>query len=319
MQISSLPIHRHDETLYSLAVRIRRTNAARNDRDACRELFGPFANMRVSEFPVNVDVFVEASQARFGDARSVIAHTTLVPFFDRIGGHPWHSGRAEPSVATAGYGLSMLSNGNLRTWRACAQCLREDKKRNPYSYWRRAHQLPTAFFCLEHRMLLNACWVPPKQLHIQFYLPDEMALVDTFECVDPETNMEMLALLSEFSVDALGDDAEVIPGPTANAAIARALGNLNMITASGKVCRKSFAPEFARRFGFLRHHPDFSKGVCAASIEILCRSLDKPNVWRQSIQNVLLLSWLFGTWNAFKEQCVGADPNVTQGGALSFG
>ncbi|MFS2136676.1 MULTISPECIES: hypothetical protein [Duganella] len=114
----------------------------------------------------------------------------------------------------------------------------------------------------------------------------------------------MLTLLSEFSADALRDDGEVISGPTANAVIARALGNLNMITAGGKICRKSFAPEFARRFGFLRPRADFSKSVSAASIEILCRSLDKPNIWRQSIQNVLLLSWLFGTWNVFKEQCL---------------
>ena len=304
MQISSLPIHRHDETLYSLAVRIRRTNAARNDRDACRGLFGPFTNMRVSEFPVNVDIFVEASQGRLGDAKNVIARTTLVPFFDRVGGHPWHSGSSQSPVATAGYGLSMLSNGSLRTWRACVECLRDDKMRNPYSYWRRAHQLPTAFFCLEHSTLLNACWVPPKQLHIQFFLPDEMALVDTFECVAPKTNIEMLTLLSEFSADVLQDDVAVIASPTANAAIARALGNLNLITAGGKVCRKSFAPEFARRFGFLRHHPDFVKAISGASIEILCRSLDKPTIWRQSIQNVLLLTWLFGTWKAFKEQCV---------------
>jgi hypothetical protein len=105
----------------------------------------------------------------------------------------------------------------------------------------------------------------------------------------------MLTLLGEFSAEALRDDGEVISGPTANAVIARALGNPNMITARGKICRKSFAPEFARRFGFLRHHADFAESVSAASIEILCRSLDKPNIGRQSIQNLLLLSWLCGT------------------------
>jgi hypothetical protein len=62
-----------------------------------------------------------------------------------------------------------------------------------------------AFCCLEYRMLLSACWVPPKQLHIQFYLPGEMALIliDTLECAAPEMDIEMLTLLSEFSADAL--------------------------------------------------------------------------------------------------------------------
>lgn len=300
MHISSLPIHRQDETLYSLAVRIRRANAARNDRDACRGLFGPFNNMRVSEFPVNVNTFVDVSHARFGDARSVIARTTLVPFFDRIGGHPWHRGSSGSPLESAGYGLSTLSNGNVRTLRACTQCLLDDKGRNPYGYWRRAHQLPAAFFCLQHHTLLKACWAPPQKLHTQFFLPDEMELVDTFKCVDPDKNAEMLTSLSQFCVDALHDDTGLIDRPTANAAINRALDSLNLVTANGKVCRQSFAPEFARRFGFLRHHHDFSNGVSAAGIEILCRSLDKPSMWRHSAQNVLLLSWLFGTWSAFK-------------------
>jgi hypothetical protein len=204
----------------------------------------------------------------------------------------------------------MLSNGSLQTWRACADCLRDDKKRNPYCYWRRAHQLPTAFFCLEHRRLLNACWVPPKQLHIQFYLPDEMTLVDSFECIDAASHVETLTLLSQFCADILHDDGEVIDSPTADAAVTRALGRMNMTTTSGKICRQSFVPEFARRFGFLRHHSDFTKSLSAAGIEILCRSLEKPNLWRQSVQTVLLLSWLFGTWNDFKKQ------RVTDGGRL---
>lgn len=304
MHISSLPIHRPDETLYSLAVRIRRRNAARHDRDACRELFGPFNNMRVAEFPVNVDFFVNATQGYFGDPRSVIAHATLEPFFARVGGHPWHCGSAKPSLATAGYGLSMLSNGSLRTWRACAECLREDKKRNPYSYWRRAHQLPTAFLCLEHRELLRVCRVPPKHLHIQFYLPAEMSLVDSFKSIDPISHFEVLALISQFSVDILHENSQILNSPTINAAIMRALEALNMTSTTGKIRRPSFVAEFARRFSFLRHHPDFAKSVSAAGMEILCRSLEKPSLWRQSAQTILLVSWLFGTWNALKEECI---------------
>jgi hypothetical protein len=309
MQISSIPIHRHDETLYSLAVRIRRTNAARNDRDACRTLFGPYSNMRVSEFPVNVEVFVNAAQARFGNVQQVIAKMTVVPFFDRVGGHPWHRGSSHSSVATAGYGLSTLSNGNLRTWRACAQCLTDDKLRNPYGYWRRAHQLPATFFCLKHNVLLNACCVPANKMHTQFYLPDEMPLVDTFDCLSPSANAKILTVLSQFAVDALRDGDNLIDQKTANAAIARALESRNLTTADGKINRQSFSPEFSRRYGFLRLHADFAKVVSAAGIEILCRSLDKPSVWRHSAHNVLLLSWLFESWNAFKGQlCIELAP-----------
>lgn len=304
MQISSIPIHRRDETLYSLAVRIRRTNAARNDRDACRTLFGPYSNMRVSEFPVNLEIFVNAAQARFGDPQEVIAKTTLVPFFDRVGGHPWHRGSSQSSVATAGYGLSTLSNGSLRTWRACAQCLTDDKLTNPYGYWRRAHQLSATFFCLKHRVLLKACCVPANKMHTQFYLPDEMPLVDTYDCISPAANAEILTLLSQFAVDALQDGGDLIDQATANAAIAQALRNRNLTKADGKINRQSFSPEFSHRYGFLRLHADFAKVVSEASIEILCRSLDKPSVWRQSAHNVLLLSWLFESWSAFKAQCL---------------
>lgn len=117
MQIHCLPIARPDETLYSVAARIRLTNAARDDRDACRSLVGPSRTMRVAEFPANLAYFCDAMQGCFGDPARVLHNMTLAGFFERLASRPWRAGSGNAPAATAGYGLATLSNGSAGRWR----------------------------------------------------------------------------------------------------------------------------------------------------------------------------------------------------------
>lgn len=303
MQICSIPLQRIDETLYSFAARLRRANAAKDDRDACRSMFGHAPNMRVSEFPVNLACFCQATRGLLGPPERVLSQMTLVPLFERLGAWPWRKGSAPRPATIAGYGLSTLSNGNTRTWRACEQCLLQDRSHNPYGYWRREHQLPGVLFCPNHHVLLLACAAPARQFHKLFILPDEAKFENAFHRLDTATNADALLGLGRFSVAALQDDGEFLDAMTEHAVIGQALESHALLSPRGTICREAFAAKFLHCFGFLRHHPDFTDVVSCNGVEILCRSLDDPRIWRHYLHQLLLLRWLFGSWEAFKAQC----------------
>lgn len=230
MPITRMPLSRHDETLYSFAARIRLANAARDDRAACRGMFGSHAHMRVAEFPVNLVHFCRVTHGAVGTPETVLAEMTLTNFFSRIGGHPWHAGSSAQPVATAGYGLSTLSNGNVSTWRACRQCLRSDLSTFATGHWRRSHQLPTVFFCLRHGTPLSRSLAPVHTWHNRFLLPQDTELHETVHCLDGATHEEARLRLTKLAVDALFDVGAPVAADVTYATMRRALGDKGMLT-----------------------------------------------------------------------------------------
>jgi hypothetical protein len=301
MQITCLPILRYDETLYSVAARIRFRNAARDDRDACRTLFGPSSNIRVVEYPVNLDHFSDVTGGNFGDARKVLAETTLFEFFERLGGSPWRAAKWRRPVETAGYGLATLSNGHINTWRACSRCVEADLSRYATSYWRRAHQLPATYFCLDHHIPLSCSTAPEHDRHIRFLLPEQT----TFTVVDLIQHEDVLIRLSRLAGDVLFHVGEVTDFSSSCAAILRALDSWGLLTAEGGIRAEELAIEFSHQYAFLRHYPEFRDALSSEGIGILCRSLEREGSWRRRPQHsLLLIDWLFGSWRSFQEQCL---------------
>lgn len=303
MQICSLPLLRDDETLYSIAARTRLRNAARDDRDACRSLFGPSASIRVAEFPVNLSRFCEATGGNFGDPHEVLIETTLYGFFERIGGPPWRAAKWRRPVETAGYGLATLSNGNTNTWRGCAGCVDSDILTHGTSHWRRAHQLPAAFFCLRHQVPLSLSIAPNNDRHIRFLLPEQTNLSTAYRC-DLAPCEDVLMRLSKLASDALFDVAATAADlASAQATMLRALGSLGLLTAAGEIRAEEFAAELSHRYGFLKHNADFRDALSSEGIGKLCRSFRRVDSWRRPQHNLLLIDWLFGSWQSYRQQC----------------
>jgi hypothetical protein len=304
MQIHALPLSRPDETLYSVAARIRLANVARSDYDACRSLFGPSRNMRVSEFPVNLQHFCGVTQNSFGDPARVLQKMTLAAFFERLDSRPWHAGSGCAPIATAGYGLATLSNGSASRWRVCRRCVKEDLGCHATAFWRRAHHLPTGFLCPIHEMPLAACMAPPLERHRRFLLPEQAPEISVSPSMDWDANYQILTRLTALGIDVLEEDGQPMDGRTMRAALFDALGQRGLLTASGGLRRVQFAIEFTHRYHFLSRHPDFSPVLSSKGIDILQRNLSVPNAKRSAAHNLLLIEWLFGTWRAFQLHCV---------------
>lgn len=303
MQISSVPILHDDETLYSVAARTRLRNAARDDRDACRSLFGPSSSIRVAEFPVNLSRFCEATAGNFGDPQKVLQETTLHGFFERIGGPPWRAAKWRRPVETAGYGLATLSNGNVNTWRGCVHCVDSDLLMYGVSHWRRAHQLPGAFFCIRHQVPLSLSMAPNKDRHIRFLLPEQTTLSTTY-LSDLIRHEDVLVRLSKLASDALFDIGDTAGLASSQAVMLRALASRGLLDLTGEIRTGDFASELSHRYGFLRHNADFRDPLSSEGVGRLCRSFRRADSWRRPQHNLLLIDWLFGSWNSYRQQCL---------------
>lgn len=271
MEINTFPVARADETLYSIAARIRLTNAAKNDREACRSLFGPWNNMKVFNFPVNVVHFCTVTQNCFGDPARVLQDMTLAKFFERIGSSPWRKGSHPGPVATAGYGLATLSNGAIGRWRVCLQCLKSDLACHATSFWRRAHHLPTSLICPIHGTALTAALSPIPEMGKRFLLPEQIQARAYIVDWDVSANHDDLARLTALGVNILQDRNPPVKITDIRATLLGALESRGLLTATRMLRRVQFGSEFAHRYHFLVQHPDFSFALSSKGIDILQR------------------------------------------------
>lgn len=279
-------------------------NAAKDDRDACRSLFGNSLNTRVSDFPVNLMYFCDVTQGSFGTPEEVLAEMTLHGFFDSVGSHPWREGSANLPVVRAGYGLATLSNGSAKNWRACSQCIKSDMTHHGTTYWRRAHHLPAAFLCPIHDAPLVARIMPIPERHNRFFLPDETDVDQMFWRADFEKNYKALMRLTELGIDILEDSWCPITPQTIHATLRSALGERDLLTPSGLIRKDRFAKEISNSYSFLSHHPDFSDALSSRGVDILLRKLVHPSEIRSAAHNLLLIDCFFGTWHSFKEHYI---------------
>lgn len=302
MEVNFFPIERPDESLYSVVARIRLANAAKNDLDACRSLFGRWRNMHVSNFPVNLAHFCSITQNCFGDPDRVLQGMTLAKFFERVGSRPWRKGSHPGLIATAGYGLATLSNGAAGRWRICLQCRKSDLACHATSFWRRAHHLPTSLVCPVHGTALITALPPALELGKRLLLPEQ---VQGRTCVADvkDTHHEDLVRLTTLGVNILEDHHPLMKIEDMRAALLCALESRGLLTATRMLRRVQFAAEFAQRYHFLAQHPDFNFALSSKGIAILQRSLSQPGLPRSPVHNLLLLDWLFGTWQAFQQNC----------------
>lgn len=310
MRLHSLPILREDETLYSLAARARLANAAKDDRDACRSMFGYSKNTRVSDYPVNVIHFCEMTKGYFGDPSTILTRMTLVRFYEQIGIHPWHKGSSSRPAEIAGYGLSTLSNGNLRTWKFCKDCVMSDLKAFPITYWRRSHQLPTSFFCPTHGTALSCSLAHPHIRHNRFMFPDDdFASCEQYCSVGTPENDLVQRQLTQLGIAILFHcETSLNPNPATakilHATTIRALNERGLITPKGAMRLPEFTSELSARYKFLRWHPEFSDALSEKGLNALGRNLINAGTWRSVVHQLLLIEWLFGSWTSFHKQCV---------------
>jgi len=173
-----LPEANDGELLYSWCARFHRLSGNQSARETSRQLFGNSTAGLRHDFYGCLDEFQRKTDSLLGSAEEIIHQRSLASFY-----FPFISHEAERKfrrIVLQGTGASArhllkLSRSGLSAppLKSCPDCIHEDLKEHPISWWRTRQQWPTSFVCHIHHCPLMVCETETRRSALaDWYLPD---------------------------------------------------------------------------------------------------------------------------------------------------
>lgn len=292
-----LPEALPDETLYSLLARIAHVNGCDDHLDIFVMLFGQKRPASIVRTADGLDRFCDATNGVYGTLEKILQKFTHYPL-------EVHLNVAVSKDNLPGSGKSIWLNGGCydysgnpsRVWRECPQCRRGDEVKLGFSYWRRSHQLPTSVCCPVHGDILVLKNLPGQMLHERFWLPHE---VESYVENDDITIHEGAGkALAEIGRDGLQDRSLPHDSAVIMSTFLEMLRQKGCLARSGKLKLKECMESFCASTG-LGH----DKSIWVHEFKRLLRGVIGIDHKMARQNYVLLIYWLFGSWQHFKECC----------------
>jgi hypothetical protein len=296
------PEPQQDETFYSWLARMARLNAVSNDLAFCDRLTGE-RSTSIMDAPFNLPVLCEKSEGCLESPATVLRQTTAVHVACALGDIEINIPE-EIEAGTRKLDLTAESLGGMCRWRFCPDCMRDNIAESGFAWWRRVHQLPTALVCAIHGLPLRRLDVKRHRVHERFILPTDGdgGLVSELPPAVSE-NPALWKAVARLGMDALNGPQE-LPSPSAirNALLA-GLHQQGLTTRGGKLRRDAYVAKFRQRIGHI-NAPGLLKRLDAeVEPQTLVNSLWTGTQRRQPLIRLLLVHWLFGSWQSYLDRC----------------
>lgn len=297
-----LPERWPDESIYSLLAKIVRINGLAH-LGGTGILVGEEHPPSVIGCPVNLKRFSEITRGIYGSPGDILRNTTLFQLLAHLGElNDSTLSQIENGVRRPELGLLAFGVKKVYQWRFCRECAARDKNAYGISYWHRAHQLPYSHYCPEHELLLDRVDIPRVNLLDRLVLPADVAELPslTLQGIN-ETNNAALNV-SILACDALADNSEPFHQATILATYKAGLAQSGLLKRTAGMRLAEYSDEFRRRFG---EEASLTFGLSRPKVsnprQILFGILD--DLVPRPFARLLLTRFLFGAWDAFKEQC----------------
>ncbi len=198
-------------------------------------------------------------------------------------------------------GLPASPVGALLPLRHCPECALIDQEENGFAYWHREHQLPSSLVCPSHNAPLLQSGIRTDGtgwscLHLPLdqrdHGPGPTPLV-----VDSPPLLQQLAKLGS---QALQDDAKSIDPQSLRHAYLHGLKQNGLLTPSGKVRAIELIDRLEKVYRPIACLPPFDRIATPNSLEGLLKLVRKPRGPSNPISHLLLINFLFGSWELFK-------------------
>ncbi len=304
-----------EETLYSLCSRHHVITGHRLARTTCRHLFGHPQRGSQHDLPCRLDYFVKRTEGMFGNADSICYEHTLLPFYLL-----WRTSDEVRDVLMAllGEGLgSVKFRLGLLTSRfrahhplkACPTCMAEDKDKFQVAYWHLLHQYPGVWVCPKHGCILLESTVKSSGVgRFLWHLPRLQQLRNVLsnasppECSPPL--IQKLAGLATITMAAaqLPSTFHLDSGALLQAYQQR-LDTIHLRNYHQRLKRYEIAQSFLAFARELRAVPELAAlpDTLAEAQAQMDRLLRQPRTGTHPLRHLVLIHWLFGSWEAFWE------------------
>ena len=316
-----------DEILFSLVSRHHllwgHTVASRTSE----QFFGHALAGTHHDLPNRLQTFAERTQSVYGDAREIAEAHTLLRFYKPfIASTEFDNAvhcMAGNSVAHLKLRLGILTSRFRANHplKACPKCMDEDLETQGWSYWHLSHQYPGVWVCAKHKEpLLQSTLKSSGVQRFQWVLPRIYELQSGWTSRTMNSQADLSSLLSFGALV----DRIVFEGVTSPLASRRLyeiyraeLQSRDWISPRGSLRLTLITASFLehiRPFQGLDEFAGLPQSVQAATAQ-LGRLLRPPRSGTHPLRHIILIHWLFKSWETFKralEQHLDGDDVVVE-------
>ena len=293
-----LPVPLPDEMFCSLLTRLCQLNGIDDFRDLANYCFGspPYASFIGAQ--VNFLSFCRHTDSAYGQASDVVQALTCVTAQYCLG----EISRATFAAIQSGHAtlsLRQLTFHDTTALRYCPLCAEADLARFGMAYWHRLHQLPVVRCCPEHGESL--CLMPLKlaELHQSFPSPREISLnrAETPAGRFQTTPFwrDLAKTVSRAFGTPVSSGEEII-----DATLLAELRTRRLVTPEGVVRVKELQRQLTPLlWGDESAEKEHTTRIFLSRIARSVLKMERGVV----LGRLLLIHWLFGTWESFEEKC----------------
>ena len=316
--LSYSPFSQDDELLYSWVGWAVKLNAFGSPRSAAERLFGDKNALPIPDLPSRLQTLHSRlhHMSPTKSATDLILNTTLFPY---------HSPFLTPSRAQAlqramlsdsGSGIKTFTGrvanrfGARHELKFCPTCLAEDYSKSLRPYWRRRHQLPGVWCCLQHHCMLIPLSSPNSLTRREFLLPDKF----TYSQESPSQCTDQQMWFAKISTRLLDSSIDPVSPLIRRTAYNVAIASMGLTGSRG-------APDFEALARSIRlHYNDFvefehrSRLLSSARSPLawLHTAIYRPECSLHPICHLLLIGFLFETFDEYLHQLEGLGVTTTR-------
>lgn len=311
-----LPDWLPDESLFSWASRFHWLSGNVQSVRTSRVLFGHARSGTAHDLPCGLGHLVESTGGELGDVETILQWHTIAPVLlafqppEKIEHVIGQLRTAAPGMLKFQLGLITARFRANFPLKACPECMAFDYIEHQVAYWHRAHQLPGVWICPIHgAALLEAQCKTNGVRRFEWVLPS------TAELSAPQTadGQSVMAtektVLSKLASCAVCLAEKPLRQPLAAEAVVhshtKALAEAGYVTLTGKPRISLAVPSYLEHCTKLREIPELaSLPITPLEAENrLRRLLSIPRFVRHPLHQMVMISWLYPSPDAFLAAC----------------
>lgn len=308
--LSFIPPFLPDQTLYSWVTMFHELSGNASEEETLIQLFGSDKAGHQFHIPSHLDAFCAATQRCLGEAEQIVDKATILPAYLRF----------RPSSITADVMQRIRGNqtaGVAQTLRiarsriygfpprrTCHLCIAEDQSIYGIAYWHRSHQLPGSLVCIHHETVLHATPVDSHdKRRVGFLTPTQDLRNAGIVSSPPQYSEDASGMLKRLAVLAMQMVTQPLPGGFSRAVMRQtcvsALQARNLFREDATDCILHANRDYTDHFKMVATIPELACALSQRSLSPLWCLLSNTQQTDHPLEYLLLINWLFGSWDAF--------------------